>query len=492
MSLVNISQLISGLRSSEVALVRNYYKTTVGKRGLNKRLELFNIIKSKKGLDDSEVAFLLYKKRPNITYRQLLVRLRDDILKILLLQDSSVKFNSKIAQAELDSRRMITEGFILISRGITKEGINVLKRAEKIASEFELYNESITANELLLDAHIMLKGEKIYNIYKTKIDIQVHNLQAHLKAKTYYHKIIAPSLFKLKDQEEYVRFAGQAAQELKTDYEATKSNKVGYYYYYIATLHHNLSKNYSKALTVAEKFLEINTTSKAVSSKRTIATAYLQLAYINLQLKNYNKAVKDAENALKNFKSGLLNELTTLELLFLAHYYSANKTETKNVLDKALAHPKLNSNKFLPAKWHYYKACFLFQQKQFDEANIAMNDCTYLLEDKTGWLYGFRILDIMITLECNEMFLVDGKVSNFKKIIGKQKDINSSRAKTILKILDALVRKHYDYAAAAKNQKANITLLEEAKNNHLWEPMGYELIRFEEWFVSKLSKKHRQ
>lgn len=287
-------------------------------------------------------------------------------------------------------------------------------------------------------------------------------------------------------------FAKQAAEELKTDYELTNSNKVGYYYYYIATLYFNLSKNYSKALTVAEKFLEINTKSKAVSSKRTIATAYLQLAYINLQLTSYIKAIAAANNAIKNFKTGLLNELTTLELLFLAHYYSANKTETKNVLDKALAHPKLNSNKFLPAKWHYYKACFLFQQKQFDEANIAMNDCTYLLEDKTGWLYGFRILDIMITLECNEMFLVDGKVSNFKKIIGKQKDINSSRAKTILKVLDALVRKHYDYTAAAKNQKANITLLEEAKNNHLWEPMGYELIRFEEWFVSKLSKKHRQ
>jgi hypothetical protein len=95
----------------------------------------------------------------------------------------------------------------------------------------------------------------------------------------------------------------------------------------------------------------------------------------------------------------------------------------------------------------------------------------------------------MITLECNELFLVDGKIAGFKKIIGKQKDINASRAKTILKILDALVRKHYDYALATKNQKANITVLQEAKAEHLWEPMGYELIRFEEWFATKLPKR---
>jgi hypothetical protein len=127
----------------------------------------------------------------------------------------------------------------------------------------------------------------------------------------------------------------------------------------------------------------------------------------------------------------------------------------------------------------------------FDEANAAMNNCSYLLEDKTGWLYGYRILDIMITLECNELFLVDGKVANFKKIIGKQKEINSSRAKTTLKILDALVRKHYDYNLAVKSQNANLIVLAEGRNNHLWEPMGYELIRFEEWFLTKLSRKKK-
>lgn len=199
MSLVNITQLINGLKSSEVALIRSYFRTIVGQRGTNKRLELFDLIKTKKRLTDTEAAALLYNKSPNITYRQLLVRLRDDILKVLLLQDSNVKFNSKIAQAELDSRRMITEGFILISRGITKEGVNVLKRAEKIASEFELFSESIMANELLLGEFTFIKGVKEYEKYKSKIDVQLRNLEAHLKAKTYYHKIIAPSLFKLKD-----------------------------------------------------------------------------------------------------------------------------------------------------------------------------------------------------------------------------------------------------------------------------------------------------
>ncbi len=491
MGVYNLTELIHGLKVGETQLIRNYYKSVPKLKDNTKRLKLFELIKKNKFMSDAEACKELYNAPLNNTFSQLKKRLRDDILNILLLQDSKSRFNTPYARAEFDTRRKIIEGDILISRGITKEGIKTLKDALKIAEQYELYNESIMGFSLLLESLTLIKGEKAYINYKSEIEKNLRNLEAHLKAKTYYHKIIAPSLFKLKDQDDYIKFAEKATNELKEDYKATKSNKIGYYYYYIATLYYNLSKNYKEALGFAEKFLEINNKSKAVSSKRTIASAYLQLSYINLQLQNYNKAILNAENAIKNFKSGLLNELTTLELLFLSHFYNKNVIKANETLEKALVHPKLNSNKFLPAKWHYYKSCFLFQQGMFDEANAAMNNCSYLLEDKTGWLYGYRILDIMITLECNELFLVDGKVANFKKIIGKQKEINSSRAKTTLKILDALVRKHYDYNLAVKSQNANLIVLSEGRNNHLWEPMGYELIRFEEWFLNKLSRKKK-
>lgn len=490
MSISNLTQLIHGLKSGEVLLLRNYYKSMITLKDTTKRLNLFNLIKSKRYIISEEDACkAIYNAKPNSAFGHLKRRLRTDILSILLLQDSKRRFNAKNAQAEFDVRRKIIEGDILISRGITKEGISILQEAAKTAKEYELFNESLQASELLFVEFLFKKGIREYENFKKEISDNINKLTLRIKAKDYYHKILAPHLFNLSNGEKYIEFAEMAKNDLKKDYEETKSVRIGYYYFYISTLYYNLKKDYGNALKAAEEYLKINSEQKSINSKRSVASAHLQLSYIHLQRKKFDLSIKHSHSALKLYKSGLSNELTTLELLFLASFYSNKNTETEAVLAQALSHPKLHSNKFLPAKWHYYKACFLFRQKKYDEANDAMNNCTYLLEDKTGWLYGYRILDIMIVLESNDLFLIDGKVANFKKIIGKQKDINSSRAKTTLKILDALVRKHYDYNLAAKNQRANITTLQEAVGEHLWEPMGYELIRFEEWFATKLSKR---
>jgi hypothetical protein len=487
MALSNLTQLIHGLKTGEVQLIRNYYSSMVTLKDATKRLQLFDIIKSDKKATDELASQKLYKCKPNSAYSQLKRRLKEDVLNILLLQDSKRRYNTPFARAEFDTRRMIIEGDILISRGLSLEGVKLLKDASFLAESYELFNELIMANELLLGHFPAYKSAKQYNAYLSKIKLGKSNLEKCLYAKECYHKVLIPNLFKLNQEKLFEKFAKEALVKLKTDFEETNSAKMGYYFYHISIAYNNLIKEYKSALKYAELFLKLNKESKVVHTKRAVAEAYYQISFINLQLKNYKVASLNAEKAISNLKSGLSNELTTLELLFLAHFYNNDAKKAEQVLQRALTHPKLNSNKFLPAKWHYYKACYLFKQKKFNEANDAMSNCTYLLEDKTGWLYGYRILDIMITLECNEAFLVDSKVANFKKIIGKQKNINSSRAKTTLKILDTLVKRHYEYKLIYKSQKANILTLQEAKETHLWEPIGYELIRFEEWILGKIN-----
>lgn len=492
MALSNLTQLVHGLKSGEVQLIRNYYKSMVTLKDASKRLLLFDLIKSDKKATDDYLAQKIYRTKSNSAYSQLKKRLKDDILNILLLQDGRRRFNSKSAQTEFDVKRLLIGGDILVSRGLTKEGVTALQKARKKAIEFELYNEIVSSSEILI-SHLATKtGINEYKRNKKIIDEAVENNRKLLIAKDYYYKIGIPALFKLNEPKVYNNFALEATKELESFFNESKSAKIGYYYYQVATQYFSIIKDYKQALLLSKKFLKLVQDNKSIYLKRTLANAYLQIAQNELQLKNHTQCVRNSSNALKYFKEGLTNELLTLEILFLSNFYSGIINKASEIIKKALSHPKLNSNKFLPAKWHFYKAWFVFSQKQFDAANNAMNDCTYLLEDKTGWLYGYRILDIMITLECNELFLVDGKIAGFKKIIGKQKDINASRAKTILKILDALVRKHYDYALATKNQKANITVLQEAKAEHLWEPMGYELIRFEEWFATKLPKRKTQ
>jgi tetratricopeptide (TPR) repeat protein len=206
-------------------------------------------------------------------------------------------------------------------------------------------------------------------------------------------------------------------------------------------------------------------------------------------LGDYKSAIKNTENALKNFKAGLINELTTLEVLFLSCYYDKNWERAHNILERALNHPKLNSNAFLPAKWHYYKTNLLFKERKYEESTLALNDCSELLNDRTGWLYGYKIMDILLAFENGTEFLIDSKVANYKKILRKQNGASMERPKVILKILETLIRKHYNFKETAKIQKNLLQLLDEKNTNYTWEPMGYELIPFNEWFESKLTRR---
>ncbi len=485
----NLTHIISSLKSGEIKMVRKYYKYMVEVRDADKRQKLFELAKRNPSIDDEEACKILYNKGLHSGFSQLKKRLKQDILNILLLQDSSRRFNTPYAQAEFDVRRMIIEGDILISRGISDEGVRLLEKAVSISNQYELYSENITANEILLTHLSFKKGIKEYDRINRKI-LEAIELQRSLSnAKDYYHKILVPHLFKIKTETDVIFHANTAINELKQFGSNISHSKIRYYYIYIQIFYFNLKKQYKESYEQSKQFLELVLSSKAIHSKRNIADAQLQAAFSSLQLGRFKQSATHSNEALKNFKKGLINELTTLEILFLAHYYNNDVKQTEEILQRGLEHPKLQSNALLPAKWHYYKACLLFSRKKINEANMALNDCTYLLEDKTGWLYGYRILEMMIMLENGTEFLTDNKVLNFKKNLAKYKGANADRAKAILKILETLVRKHYDYNRTAQIKKAELTLLSEAKDKFLWEPMGWELIRFEQWFNSKLKQR---
>lgn len=483
----NLTLIVHSLKKGEILFIRNYYKFMIRQLDNGKKLALFNLIKTNNEITDEIAAKTIFNTKPSSAYSHLKRRLKEDILNLLLTQDSKRRFVTPDAQAEFDARRLIIQGDLLISRGITNEGIKTLEKAVLLSKKYELFHENVIANDILL-MHLSIKnGIKTYNQLHGIIFENGQNALNLAKAKNYYNKILSPHLFKLNDEEEQIAFAKEAKNELAKSFKKSNSAKIGFYYYYISVFYFNLIKDYETAHLVCEKFMQLILSSRAIYSKTSLAAARLQLAYISLQLHQFSNAIKEAEIAIISFRKGLINELTTIEILFLANFYS-NSNKTDYYLNEALQHPKLSSNNFLPAKWHFYKTWLFFKRKKYDEANIALNYCMMLNEDKTGWLYGFRILDIMISLEVNEAFLISSKLANFKRIIMKQKNVKNLRAKTILKILYTLIKKDFNYKLTAVIEKNNLLLLQEAKEEHLWEPMGYELIRFEEWFLNKLKK----
>ena len=148
----NLSALVNSLSPGEETLIRHFYKLRdFGE--FRKRVQLFNLLVSGKLKLEKELALAVGYKTPNASYHNLKSRLKSDIICMLLMQESSAKFKTPYAQAVFQCRRSILTGEILLSRGVYNEGLNLLKKASRVAEKFELFAEQIIVDDTMRNHH---------------------------------------------------------------------------------------------------------------------------------------------------------------------------------------------------------------------------------------------------------------------------------------------------------------------------------------------------
>ncbi len=185
-----------------------------------------------------------------------------------------------------------------------------------------------------------------------------------------------------------------------------------------------------------------------------------------------------------------MNELVSLQWLFFAQFRSGEMDEAGHTLQKAFSHPKLKSSDFLHAKWWFYQAAFYFVKGNYDKSLNALNQDRTLLKDKSTWMLGTRLLEIMNFIEQEQYRLIDFRVEALRKLLQRQKQSTLSRIKTIFKVLQTFVNYDYDFDITIDKEKRNILKLKEGEEDHAWDPMGVEMIRFDEWLLGKTRIEH--
>lgn len=479
-----LTQIIKVLKPGEVRLIRNFYKIQSNGE-VQKRLALFDLIKSEKCRSDQEVCSELYGVPPHSAYSHLKARLKKDILSLLLLQEGAKRYEAKYAQAIFECRRMIIAGQMLIERGAYNMGVEILKDANKLAKKYELYNEDVTINDILRSHLGVKRGVKEYNLYNGQINEQLDKQQKLLQAKDHYHRILVPNLFHKNRELHLAEYSQEAIEQLRKSYEETGSANIGYYYYYVSIFYYHIQNDMVNALVWAQKFLHLIETSPAVHSASRIASANFQIAAIMVNLGEYKNATKHARIAIDKFATGLLNELAAIEILFYAAFHANDLAQAREALKKARSHPKLKANKLNPAKWDYFEANILFAEGDYDKASDKLLGYSELLKDKAGWLMGYRILELMCMSEMNELDLMDFRNESFRKLLQRQKAEAVDRPKAIFKIMESFIKTGGSVLKTQKVEANRLELLRKGEGTYRWDPLGFELIRFDTWFDAK-------
>jgi tetratricopeptide (TPR) repeat protein len=486
----NLASLIGSLKLSEVKIVRDFYEINRKEEGYDLRERLFTTLRNKPDCSEKEILAILFGRTRNCDLDVVIDQVKSDIMNLLLLQEGEQKFKSKYAQAVFNCRRYIIQGEILLGRGIYEEAILLLKKAVDIAEKYELYAEQIMINDLCRTHQVIREKGCDFGTMSWKIEKSIELLQKSSRAKHQHYEITVPGLYATLNGRELDGEGEKMLTEMKDDFEETGSSRIGFYYHISAIQHLQAHGQYEKSFEHANSLIDLVKTSPAFQSDSFLAGAYMEASTSLLQLHRFQESLEYANLALSMFRRGMINEILVLEPLFYCCLHTNQSDQAMDMLSRAFENENIHRNETLNRKWIYFRAGLEFQLGRYHDALKSIEESKVIAYDKSGWMIGACILEVMCHVELNHLEWIESRVDSLRKI--KLRYASEHKRLGLILELQFLFRRHqYDYQELVQECEKYLSQLETKDGPYRWDPSSYELIRFDTWLREKASTSFR-
>jgi hypothetical protein len=482
----NIIQLVDKLRSDEVRLIRAFLEVqSVNKK--SHKLQLFNLIHSKMVKTNKESAMEIYQKSPNGVYFNLKSRLKHDIVNTILFQEASNLYSTEYAKAVINCNKWLLQGRLLVSRGVYGEGINILVKAEKLSKKFDLPGENALINEILRNHYIIREGLPAMKKYEKLIHDSNELYSKHIEAGNSFHLLAIPALFKSIYDTNGSKVKKQL-EKLKKLHRTTegKSERITFYYHVGHINYYILTNQFQKAKRMCLDFFPLIRNSVSLNTLSNNGGAHLEMTSILFRLKEFKPAHSYANKTFKIFRNSF-NKILSLEYCFFGNYYRNKNKAALNVFKLIQNIPELKTSKVREEKWNYFAAYNYYMLGYTAKAKELLGHCKNLMINKSGWYLGKQLLLLMISIQEKQANPTIIQLENLLKVFRNLEDEHIYRFKSIYKVVRFLAKNQFDFNKTYKNQKHHLDLLKEGEGEYSWNPLGYEMIRFDEWFMSKVN-----
>ena len=360
---------------------------------------------------------------------------------------------------------------------------DILLKALSIAMKFEFPDLEIQIRDILRSKREFQMGFEVFQEHNDRIEKCINLQKAILKTKEYYFRIHISNSTNATGYDKYQDYVKAALKDIEKFIEENSSIQIRYWYYKIAVSYYiGIKKDFEKGLNLQKEFISLVEKEIGVRSKSAIAGANMQLADVYLAINEFENALKPALKAVKIFRKDSFNYLLALEILFWTYLRNQNLKAAEETLEKGFQHKYIDRSPYFSAKWKYLKANLMFLKGNLSAAHDFLIQSDELTKDKTGWLIGFKLLLIYITFEHKNFYWLESQLENFRKLLQRNKQADIKRAKVIHKVAYALLQTGGDFKKVKESNNKDLKLLQAAKDEMHWDPTGYEVVRFDDWF----------
>jgi tetratricopeptide (TPR) repeat protein len=478
-----IYDIYKKLKNHEIRQIRNYLNASAFE--FEKVGKLFELVTRYKDKDEVFFSQKLYSRDPDNTFRVTKSRLKR-ILEDVILNDKSVTdYDTAYVNAQLQGKKRLLQGEILLGRGAYKASKNLLLQVVANSRKFALHNELFWAEMLLHRSQSINLSVKEFE-KGTKNLLELNRINHLVNEAAIQHYAITNILTHTSLDDEQLQDIDKKIQQIQQIVAETKSPIANYYYLLSKILFLQYTHNYKDALEYCKQQLALIRKEPSVRSKQRLGSTFFQLTETSLRKGDLQEAQKFVEETMGHFSPDETNSLVVAGTAFRIAFYADDWKKAETMIEKAFVHPRFLASPFRAAIWHYNHSCLLFKTGRISEALRALNEATPLLGDKTGWNLTFRLHEIMLLFEAGHYDILETKILNMRQFVKRtQKNSEIYRPMKLIQILIEWHKNSLDIKKTLQSAKRQLLDLKEFHQNIPFDPSTGELLRLETWLESK-------
>ncbi len=489
--LLKLQELIKSLKSAEIEIIKrlidqskpNYLK-------INKQQKLFFLLLNKENVEYGKVKRLVSKETTDYGFNKLIGRLKDRVLESLYLDvninrgsNTNIAFKNKLRQ-----KKMLVAAFMLHSRGMIDQSLDVYDDVISQSKKYELYDDLLEALYIKQGLVGLSKGIDAYEQLSEEITFYEDCRISYYNARDWYRSFYAEVDFKGLKNIDYKKKLSVYINQLNLSYNRTRSSTIRMYQYLLEMELFQQLEDYDKVDKVGQSFVAFVRGARAIYGRERVGSIYSQLAENRLKSLDFRGVIKYCTEGLKFFKNKNLNYYGLKELEIEGLYYLGELDHLKIMISELSEHSFYQQFDYRRTKLRYYLGVIHFLQGDFKRAKSEFNDTREIEKDKEGWNVWIRIMRILCNIEMAKYNFIDYDIDSFRKYIERTShrgDVRN-RDELILKTLVTLERKSFNFEKAHKMNKSYLDELKSMKEIYHWKVDSPELIIYDQWYLSKM------
>jgi tetratricopeptide (TPR) repeat protein len=476
-----VKQLYLSFSLSERKAIRSYLEA-FHLKGENKAIEFLKLIEKLPDISQEQAAEKLYGELRSKAFIMMKGRLFDKMTEFLTLTvnpDASRRDNEAPYHHDLiEFRKAMLFATALQERQLSGLAIEYLEKAREFATR-------CNAPELEVDALIRLRGlDRTGSERFESLSIQIQKAlvqqECDINATGLTRKFFTLHSNQITADESCIEFLEAHLPDLEEKLRQVYSPRADYFLQILKVHHCFFIRDYDGGKEAAQQAMEVLAKFEGIRSPPRMCDAWFQLGRLEMRCEHFEAAIASFLKARSLLAPHSRAHLYVAILLSQCHLHRQDIVAARMIVDELKEEPfsrALQSNPHQRGYFNYLCSCIAYFDGDYQSAWRHLQESQDANLGKETWLTAIRLFEVMLLIDKDQGDLASQKMENLRKHLARYN--TPQRMRNIYKLLAAQERQAFSFAPVTNEVQELCRLREEL----LWDSVGQEIVRFEDWYL---------